>query len=364
MFRRIAQAIIESSLPSSQSSSEFPIPPDDKCVPVQLGKEGFHSPVIFSRDIPEMAFCDGGNSELIAAPNLSLQLVRGYFSVFRDNKKIFSHREQFYLLIYARSIEGSLRYSCRFFSEIGSELSQEEVLSLFKISDERKAAFLNSMGNFIFDPSDPYLSSRAERASPSKIVEIIRHAFELSLARAALRKLNKGGILILDGSLQQVLPFHNAQGAWLFNEASSNGIYLCALSKTSTLLTTSGKPLLAFLDSIAPFSEWYYFPLWDMRGGIQTCIVKLHKSSHNLFKLEFQDEKRHELGYLFWALQKNSTDYAFPGYPYGLVDADKFAQVSNEEKQHLLALLNSESGSDVLNRITSALDAHKILNRL
>lgn len=58
-----------------------------------------------------------------------------------------------------------------------------------------------------------------------------------------------------------------------------------------------------------------------------------------------------------------SADVSFPGYPYGLIDADRFARISNDEKnvlrlklshiipKHLRISENNNLAHDLLNKL-------------
>lgn len=50
-------------------------------------KENFH-PIEENQNSRRIAFVDGGNQELIAAPNFSVQLNRIYFNIFEGTKRI------------------------------------------------------------------------------------------------------------------------------------------------------------------------------------------------------------------------------------------------------------------------------------
>ena len=63
------------------------------------------------------------------------------------------------------------------------------------------------------------------------------------------------------------------------------------------------------------------------------------------------------------ALAANATDAAFPGYPYGLIEADKFAQVTRTEGEQLKLRLLAKGGKELQQHL-HALDAHDILNLL
>ncbi len=63
---------------------------------------------------------------------------------------------------------------------------------------------------------------------------------------------------------------------------------------------------------------------------------------------------------IFSALAENSQDPVFLGYPYGLVDADKNARVSNAEKGFLRTVFSSKIDLEKYNQ----LDAHDVLDKI
>jgi hypothetical protein len=71
---------------------------------------------------------------------------------------------------------------------------------------------------------------------------------------------------------------------------------------------------------------------------------------------------------VFAQLAKNSQDMCFPGYPYGLIDADRFARVREGEVQNFQVLLLSEISKrgkwKKFAQHIRASDAHEILNIL
>ena len=63
----------------------------------------------------------------------------------------------------------------------------------------------------------------------------------------------------------------------------------------------------------------------------------------------------------------NSKDPVFLGYPFGLIYADKFARVSNQEREYLRTTLKSKLSGGVLKEIESyenSLGAHGVLDRI
>ena len=73
-------------------------------------------------------------------------------------------------------------------------------------------------------------------------------------------------------------------------------------------------------------------------------------------------------GEIFNMLAFNSSDATFPGYPYGLLDADKLARVDfNERENQKIQFLSCASKEKVLSRLIKCLkstDAHDVLNQL
>ena len=102
-------------------------------------------------------------------------------------------------------------------------------------------------------------------------------------------------------------------------------------------------------------------------------VVKLSPQADHAFRFEVLREQFQQLGFeglneILSQLVKNSQDISFPGYPYGLVDADCFARVTGSEAAGYQAILLSEISKRGLwpkfSRHIRAIDAHAILNTL
>jgi hypothetical protein len=77
--------------------------------------------------------------------------------------------------------------------------------------------------------------------------------------------------------------------------------------------------------------------------------------------------KENEINEIFSQISKNSRDLTFPGYPYGLIDADRFARISEEEaKGYKVMFLSQIAKNNKADSFASvhAIDAHDILNEL
>ena len=96
--------------------------------------------------------------------------------------------------------------------------------------------------------------------------------------------------------------------------------------------------------------------------------VSMHGVRRGLAEEQARRMGTAELGRVFSELAANSRDLSFPGYPYGLVDADELARVRRNEKEALKALFASalaEKGSwERVRSHLSAVDAHDILDQI
>lgn len=121
---------------------------------------------------------------------------------------------------------------------------------------------------------------------------------------------------------------------------------------------------------------WYYHPIVDIKNSnhpAEMFCVKLHPNSEYAFRLEILKEQAEKLpqkeleGFL-GTLAANSRDVSFPGYPYGLVDADANARVRENEMDYHTTLFLSESSKkgrwkNLINHL-KATDAHEHLNKI
>jgi hypothetical protein len=96
---------------------------DPKCIPKPFDKANF-SPFDpcdpasrdGSKEPLRVSFVDGGNLEILRAPNFSVQLVRVYYNIFdQQNQRIMPKkvppRMEFFVTSFARMIDGKMYYS-------------------------------------------------------------------------------------------------------------------------------------------------------------------------------------------------------------------------------------------------------------
>ena len=155
-------------------------------------------------------------------------------------------------------------------------------------------------------------------------------------------ELESGDVLVMDGSLQTSFKNEKHYAEKLYAAAVSKGVIVCGLAKTSLLVTESGHPLLARIAEIAqdvPYGMWHVQVadrLSPDSEGYSCSAVRFHKESRFVFRFEilrdqYKEMTPDEVNSVFGSLAENSTDVSMIGYPYGALDADRFAQVRTNE---------------------------------
>ena len=321
---------------------------------VDFGNNGYKA-IEFSKDnfsdIPnidssrKIVFIDGGNQEIISAPNFSVQLVRVYYTVYFGKQRVNAGKSEFYVLVTSSKVEDKIKYETK----------------IFPIN--------YSIDNFSFDSFDKSLKQGDNRVKIGNIGGVIRKLAEIKVAEEAVDLLSGGDVIVRDGDLKAATVFERDYFDSLYQKARDKGIIVSGLSKTSGLFTDKGKSLLFALGSIAPEGEWYYHPIVDITNDMHKAdmyIVKLNSKSDYVFKFEILKESKYEADEILSLLKENSSDPVFFGYPYGLIEADRFARVSNEEIEVLRIRFITKAG-DKWKKIKSCLNAtnaHIILDTL
>lgn len=309
--------------------------------------------------IRKIAFVDGGDGTLSESPNYLITLNRVYFSIFRGKDRVkpkSKPRIQFLSRVVLDIVtqgKKMVRYDTRLFpydKEDKHYLPMEEDLTL----QTEAPATLQSVTLY----------------SPRRFAE-----WKMGL-HVVENELDAGDMIVMDGSLQTSLTNEIKYASRLYETAMQKDVIVCGLSKTSRLVTESGDPLLARIAEIAksvPFEKWYVRVAEkisaDDRGF--TLAVKLHEKSAYVYRFEilrdqYEQMDFNELNSVMYSLVANSQDLSMLGYPYGAIDADKFAQVRLEERSMYSGLVKIEqlkkSEWKKLQKYNTGLDAHDVLN--
>jgi hypothetical protein len=203
-----------------------PFFPEQGVRPFPLTIDGFK--VIQSQDSErKTAFVDGGNQEILGAPNFSVQLNRVYFGMWSGNKRI---------------PERSIPKRIEFFAETFSDFGRGEIqysTSLFPLSGEE--SILPRERDLSFSSMDRSITVGNQRADIYRVGSISRRFSELVLAKSVVEnELAPGDVITLDGTLQTAFPNEYAYLDELSQAAQKKGVILGGLSKTSALFTDTG----------------------------------------------------------------------------------------------------------------------------
>ncbi|MBW2984159.1 DNA double-strand break repair nuclease NurA [Candidatus Woesearchaeota archaeon] len=312
---------------------------DNSYKPVKVNKENFHS--LNGGGKGRICFIDGGNAELIKSANNSLQLIRIYYTIYSGNKRISSKKIEFFVLISSEKKDGKVVYSAKFF---------EDILGF---------------GELMIDPFDETIKTGIHQAKITTVGGIIRRFSELKVAADVVNELSANDLIVLDGLLQASVTDESAYLNNLYAKASSKGVIVSGLSKTSTLLATNGMSFVNIISSLAPKGKWYYHPVAEINNPAHQAdisFIKLNEKSRYIFRFELYKKQQYDLNKIVSLLENNSRDPVFIGYPYGLIEADRFARVSNQERDYLKIILQTKlkdkwDGLNILN-------AHDILDRI
>ncbi len=259
-----------------------------------------------------VSFVDGGNCELLGGPHFSLQFCRIAHVTYEENKLIDSSREEFFILVETVQDLGDIGFETRLF---GKEMDIP-----------------------LFSASDPFLTRKDKRASPTTVAGLVRRLCEIYKANTL------SGKVVLDGNLQAEHP--------VVRKHLTGALY--AVSKTCEVYTDTGDALGVALQKLSPYDSFAYYPLAE---HLQMSMVKLHPQSKYVFKVEGGID-------IIPLLASHARDPAFLGYPYGLLQADKLARVTNEEQRYLKLRFTHLLGEEKITQHLNTLNAHDVLDTI
>lgn len=342
---------------------------DPRYTSFPLSKENFKSIHKMESD-RALVFVDGGNQEVLGAPNFSIQINRVYFNVFKGLKRVFKK-------------SNSIPNRVEFFSATHSRFRDSEIYYdtiIFPLREELKE-LLPEEADLSFNSFDRTVTFGTQRADISRVASIARKFAEWEYAFHLIQQVMKAGdVLVLDGTLQTGFTNEAKYARKVYDAGMSKGVIVTGLSKTSHLFTTTGLSLLGAVRKLAdesnlPFSSWY-LPVAETTSTDHNAVIlviKLNPSGGHIFRYEIYRDQYKELGEselaeILSQLAENSRDMSFPGYPYGLIDADRFARVTHGEVESYRMIFLSEISKggrwSKFARYIHAIDAHDVLNKL
>jgi hypothetical protein len=312
----------------------------------------------------KLAFVDGGNLELLGAPNFSVQLNRIHASVWKNNKR--------YTELKLPELE--------FFSAIFSTIRDDGKMvyeTLIVPCNPVHKSLLPESSDLSFSPFEDSVRMGTQMAGVSSIGSIARNFAEWKFAAHVTGFLDRNDVLVMDGSLQTNFKNEQEYFRTLEETTQNHDVILSSISKTSSLFTDSGLSLLGAISQFAKNAkvegEWCH-PVFDSNKHHLFClIVKLQAFSEWVFRMDFQRDQFLQLGdgdlnEILNLFCSNASDPSFPGYPYGSIDADLFSRVSQNELDYYRALISSQISN--LNKQDKYIphiragDAHNLLNTI
>lgn len=331
-------------------------PLNNSYFPKPISKDNFHviSTQESSINNAKLCFIDGGSAELLRAPNFSLFFIRVYANISLENKTINDKKVEFYCLAKTKIKDEKIFYD----------------VCLFNLSSTDNNQFLPDKIDLELFSFDKTIVMGENRAEISKLGDIARRFAEIKLATGIIPELDTGDIIVLDGNLRATYTNENKYLDALYKKANEKQVIISALCKTSNLLTEKGNNMITVLNHLSPQGLWYYYPIMEInepKHNAEIMFVKLNLSSEYIFRFEIckQQFNINNLNPLLDLFVKNSNDYSFPGYPYGLIKADELARISNQEKHYLKSkiLFNlKHQDQKNINSCLKALDAHDVLD--
>jgi hypothetical protein len=303
----------------------------------KLTKQNFHD--IFKKKTDKnVIFIDGGNSEIFKSPGISLFFNRIYYTVYKNNKRVKNKKFEFFSLITCSNKEDKLVFK--------TELFQNDF----------------DFPELEFDSEDKTLKQGNNLVRISKIGDVLRRFAEIKISSL----LNiKDSVIVLDGTLEPKYTYEDGFIEELFNK----DMIITGLAKTCSLLTQRGDSLISKLKKISTLKTWYYYPVAfpNKKNHLADIyFVKLNKNSDYVFRFEVYNKKDYDINEILFLLKQNSKDPVFLGYPYGLIEADKFARISNKETESLKLKLRIKFGKNIkkVENYLDNLNAHEILDNI
>ena len=151
-----------------------------------MNKEGFKL-IRNEKSDRKLVFIDGGNQEIIGAPNFSIQLNRLYVSVWRGRERI---------TVSLPKIE--------FFSAIFSTFKNKEIFyeTIIIPSSPEFEKFMPDGNDVSFNSFDRSIMDGNQRADIERVASIARRFAEWKFASLVLESLNEKDVIVMDGTLQ------------------------------------------------------------------------------------------------------------------------------------------------------------------
>ena len=350
-----------------------------------VSKDSF-SEIPDSAEPRKIAFVDGGNALLAEAPAFLIGMNRVYYSMFRGSERqrpSMRPRMEFFSCLTAGTVAGRVAApaALRHPPDSRAAGTPQPDRSLYSVK-----LFAHAPGDRGRLPPDDDLGIteedvRRRGASRAGLLGVPRKMAEWAVADSVVDgELAAGDVLVMDGTLQSGSGRESGLAARVYKRAVRKGVVVCGLAKTTTLTTVDNRPLIHRACEVAG-AAGLGDRRWFVRIGERatandmgyTLVVRLHEKSAYAFRFGILAEQYWTMGEdevesVLASVAANSRDIAMPGYPYGAIDADRFAKVRMREASMYRNMLDAvlagrPDGADIAAQIRS-MSAHQVLNRV
>ena len=344
-------------------------------------------------DVPDvttprrLAFVDGGGALLEEGPAFLLGINRVYYSLFHGSKRqqpTMRPRVEFFTCLTAGiAASGATVPPAPHNSHARptARSTSSATTGLYSVN-----LFAHSLDDRSRLPPDDDLliteeDIKKQGASRTGLLGMPRKMAEWAVADSVVdRELSAGDVLVMDGTLQSGSGRESAFADRVYKRAIRKGVLVCGLAKTTTLTTVDNRPLAYCATKVAQ-AAGFEGRRWFAKIGERvtandmayTLIVKLHEKSKYVFRFgllaeQYKSMTKGEVESVLASVAANSRDIAIPGYPYGAIDADRFAKVRMREASMYKNMLNAEllrkpGGAEIAAQIRS-MSVHQVLNRV
>ena len=181
------------------------------------------------------------------------------------------------------------------------------------------------------DAYDAKLSAGERQIPIEQMGQVLRRFAELTEAQL-LAEEHSNSIIVLDGTLESVNPDEEEKLHQLYATAAKQNNIVIGFNKTNTIQSEDGSSFADYLERTALQQKGYVYPVAKAHTPLyqaEMCFVKLHPKSRKVFRLDIKGDVRKAVS----SVASTACDFTFPGYPYGLLLADRLARVKNEEKR-------------------------------
>lgn len=318
-----------------------------------------------------IAFVDGGNATLAEAPSFLIGMNRVYCSVFQGSRRQRPARQPRIEFFSCVTAGGRRQASLSTSAEKGAYSTK---LFARNAADRDRLPVDADLDVF---PEDV----RGSGASRDMLMAIPRRMSEWAVAGSVIDgELRAGDMLVMDGTLQTRSKRETKFVAPICKRAVEKGVVLCGLAKTSTLVTTDNLPLIGSASELAEAAglggRRWFVGVCDRATANDmgyTYIARFHEKSRYVFRFGVLSEQHAgmsaaEAVSVLASIAANSRDVSMPGYPYGAIDADRFAKVRNREASMHRNMFDAElagrPGGDKIAAQIRSMSMHQTLNRV